>query len=82
MAAAGQELTPTSYIGHHLTNRTVSLGDGAFWTLHLDTWLTAVMLGIVGFGFLWWIARGATAGLRGLRQPPGGGPQPRRARAL
>ena len=68
MAAAGQELTPTSYIGHHLTNRTVSLGDGAFWTLHLDTWLTSVMLGIVGFGFLWWIARGATAGLPTKRQ--------------
>ena len=68
MAAAGQELTTTSYIGHHLTNRTVSLGDGAFWTLHLDTWLTAVMLGVVGFGFLWWIARGATAGVPTKRQ--------------
>ena len=68
MAAAGQELTPTSYIGHHLTNRTVSLGDGAFWTLHLDTWLTSVMLGIVGFGFLWWIVRGATAGVPNKRQ--------------
>ena len=68
MAAAEQELTPTSYIGHHLTNRTVSLGDGAFWTLHLDTLLTAVVLGIVGFGFLWWIARGATAGVPNKRQ--------------
>lgn len=68
MAAAGEELTPTSYIGHHLTNRTVSLGDGAFWTLHLDTLLTAVVLGIVGFGFLWWIARGATAGVPNKRQ--------------
>ncbi len=68
MAAAGQELTPTTYIGHHLTNRTVSLGDSTFWTLHLDTWLTAVMLGIIGFGFLWWIARGATAGVPNKRQ--------------
>ena len=68
MAAAGQELTPTTYIGHHLTNRTVSLGDGTFWTLHLDTWLTAVMLGIIGFGFRWWIARGATAGVPNKRQ--------------
>src|SRR5688572_5257270 len=68
MAAAGQELTPTSYISHHLTNRTVSLGDGPFWTLHLDTCLTAVMLGIVGFGFLWWIVRGATAGVPNKRQ--------------
>lgn len=68
MAAAGQELTPTSYIGHHLANRKVSLADGPFWTLHLDTWLTAVMLGIVGFGFLWWIVRGATAGVPNKRQ--------------
>ncbi len=68
MAAAGQELTPTSYISHHLTNRTVSLADGPFWTLHLDTWLTAVVLAIVGFGFLWWIVRGATAGVPNKRQ--------------
>jgi len=66
--AAGQELTPTSYIGHHLTNRTVSLGDGPFWTLHLDTFLTAVMLGVIGFGLLWWVVRGATAGVPGKRQ--------------
>ena len=68
MAAAEQELTPTSYIGHHLTNRTVSLGDSPFLTLHLDTFLTAVMLGIVGFGLLWWIVRGATAGVPNKRQ--------------
>jgi F-type H+-transporting ATPase subunit a len=68
MAAAGQELTPTSYISHHLTNRTISLGDGAFWTLHLDTWLTSVMLGVVGFGFLWWVVHGATAGVPNKRQ--------------
>ncbi len=68
MAAAGQELTPTSYIGHHLTNNKVSLGDSPFWTLHLDTFLTAVMLGIVGFGCLWWIVRGATAGVPNKRQ--------------
>jgi len=68
MAAAGQELTPTSYISHHLTNRTISLGDSPFWTLHLDTWLTSVMLGIVGFGVLCWIVRGATAGVPNKRQ--------------
>ena len=67
MAAEG-ELTPTEYIGHHLSYRTVSLGDGPFWTLHLDTLLTAILLGVVGFGFLWWIARGATAGVPGRRQ--------------
>ena len=68
MATEGQELTPTSYIGHHLTNRTVSLGDSPFWTLHIDTWLTSVMLGVVGFGFLWWMVRGATVGVPNKRQ--------------
>jgi F-type H+-transporting ATPase subunit a len=67
MSAAG-ELTPTEYIGHHLTNRTISLGDGPFWTLHLDTFLTALALGVVGFGFLWWVVRGATAGVPNRRQ--------------
>jgi F-type H+-transporting ATPase subunit a len=67
MAEAG-DLTPTEYIGHHLTNRTISLGDGPFWTLHLDTVLTAVALGVAGFGFLWWIVRTATAGVPGRRQ--------------
>jgi F-type H+-transporting ATPase subunit a len=55
MTAAAEELTPTSYIGHHLTNRTVSLADGPFWTLHLDTFLTGVV-------------RGATAGVPNKRQ--------------
>jgi F-type H+-transporting ATPase subunit a len=66
--AAGQELTPTSYIGHHLTNRTISFGESPFWTLHLDTFLTAVLLGVVGFGFLWWVVRGATSGVPNKRQ--------------
>jgi F-type H+-transporting ATPase subunit a len=67
MSEAG-ELTPTEYIGHHLTNRTISLGDSPFWTLHLDTFLTAAALGVVGFGLLWWIVHGATAGVPNRRQ--------------
>ncbi len=65
---AAQELTPTSYIGHHLTNRTVSFGDSPFWTLHIDTLVTSIILGVIGFGFLWWVVRGATAGVPGKRQ--------------
>ena len=65
---AAQELNPTIYIGHHLTNRTVSLGDSPFWTLHLDTVITSIVLGIIGFGFLWWVVRGATAGVPNKRQ--------------
>ena len=67
MSQAG-ELTPTEYISHHLTNRTVSLADGPFWTLHVDSFLTAVALGVVGFGFLWWVLRGVTAGVPNRRQ--------------
>jgi len=65
---AAQELNPTIYIGHHLTNRTVSFGDSPFWTLHLDTLVTSIVLGVIGFGFLWWVVRGATAGVPNKRQ--------------
>ena len=48
--ASGTELTPTSYMSHHLTNLTSSLGDGAFWTLHVDTLVMSILLGILSFG--------------------------------
>src|SRR5215207_9771825 len=63
-----QELTPTSYIGHHLGYREVSLGDSPFWTLHLDTLVTSAVLGVLVFGFLWLVVRGATAGVPGRKQ--------------
>jgi F-type H+-transporting ATPase subunit a len=65
---ASQELTPTTYISHHLANRTISFGDAPFWTLHLDTLVTSIVLGVIAFGFLWWVVRGATAGVPGKRQ--------------
>lgn len=65
---APQQLTPTSYIGHHLAFREVSLGDSPFWTLHLDTLVTSVVLGLIGFGFLWLVTRRATAGVPSKRQ--------------
>jgi F-type H+-transporting ATPase subunit a len=63
-----QELTATSYIGHHLSYREVKLGEGPFWTLHLDTLVTSIVLGFLVFGFLWWVVRGATAGVPGRKQ--------------
>ena len=63
-----QELTPNSYISHHLANRTVSFGDSPFWTLHIDTLITSVVLGVIAFGFLWLVTRRATAGVPGRRQ--------------
>jgi F-type H+-transporting ATPase subunit a len=65
--AAGN-LTPTSYIQHHLTFFSKPIGDGGFWTLHLDSLLVSVLLGFVGMGFIWWIVRGATAGVPNKRQ--------------
>jgi len=65
---AAPELSPTTYISHHLANRTISFGDAPFWTLHLDTLLTSIVLGVIAFGFLWWVVRGATAGVPGKRQ--------------
>jgi F-type H+-transporting ATPase subunit a len=66
--AAEQELTPTSYIQHHLSFKTSAVGDGAFWTLHVDTLVTGLVLGVLATGFLWWIVRGATSGVPGKRQ--------------
>lgn len=63
-----QEMTATSYIAHHLSNRTVSIGDTPFWTLHVDTLVTSAVLGIIAFGFMWLVVRGATAGVPGKRQ--------------
>ena len=66
--AAEQELNPTSYINHHLTQMTRQVGDGDFWVLHVDTIVTSLLLGVVAFGLLWWVVRGATAGVPGKRQ--------------
>jgi F-type H+-transporting ATPase subunit a len=65
--AAG-ELTPTSYITHHLSFLQQPVGTGDFWVLHVDTVVTSLILGIVAFGFLWWVVRGATAGVPDKRQ--------------
>ena len=38
--ASEAELTPTSYIQHHLKNLTITVDDSSvFWQLHLDTLL-------------------------------------------
>lgn len=67
--AAGKELNPTEYIAHHLTHDARPfLGDGGFWTLHVDSVMVSILLGLVGIGFLWWIARGASAGVPNKRQ--------------
>ena len=64
---AAEQLTPTSYIAHHLTFNTKSLGSD-FWSINVDTIVTSVVLGVLAFGFLWWVVRGATSGVPDKRQ--------------
>lgn len=63
-----QALTPSSYIEHHLTFNAKPIGDGSFWTLHVDTLVVGVLLGIIAFGLLRWIVSGATSGVPTKRQ--------------
>ncbi len=66
--AADQPLTPSSYISQHLTQMSRPVGDGSFWVLHVDTIVMSVLLGLLSFGALWLVVRGATAGVPGKRQ--------------
>jgi len=67
MAAAPS--TPTEYINGHLTHFAKPVGgDGVFWMIHVDTLVMTIIVGALTFGFLWWVVRGATAGVPGRRQ--------------
>lgn len=66
--AADAELTPTSYIQHHLQNLTASTGEGGFWTLHVDTLITALLMGGLMVFMFWMATRKATAGVPGKWQ--------------
>jgi F-type H+-transporting ATPase subunit a len=66
MAAA--PTTPTEYISGHLTHFAKPIGTGGFWTIHVDTLVTTLVVGVLVFGFLWWVVRGATSGVPGKRQ--------------
>jgi F-type H+-transporting ATPase subunit a len=74
---ASESISPAEYIGHHLTFFTRPVGEGTeaaqaapydFWVVNVDSVIVATLLGIVGLGFFWWVARGATAGVPGKRQ--------------
>ena len=63
-----QTLTPSSYIELHLAFSAKSVGDGGFWTLHMDTLVVSGLLGMLVFGLLWLVVRGATSGVPNKRQ--------------
>lgn len=65
---AAKEYTANSYITGHLENLTLRLGEGGFWSLHLDTLITSVFLGLVMIVGFWLATRKATAGVPGKWQ--------------
>ena len=66
--AANGELTPTTYIQHHLQNLTAQVGEGSFFTLHLDTLITSLLMGGLMVLLFWLGTRKATAGVPGKWQ--------------
>ena len=74
MASSSTNLTPEEYIlghlpnlsydfkvGRFLTSEEVMSQQGSFYTLHLDTILISLALGLASLGFLAWIATRATS---------------------
>ena len=58
----------SEYIGHHLTFLTKPAEGGGFWSVNVDSVVTAIVLGVIGLSFIWWVVRGATEGVPGKRQ--------------
>src|SRR5690606_29987944 len=61
-------LTPTSYIQHHLRNLTAQVGEGSFFTIHVDTLVASVAMGLFMVFIFWLATRNATAGVPGKWQ--------------
>ncbi|TYT26109.1 F0F1 ATP synthase subunit A [Luteimonas viscosa] len=60
--------SPSEYVTHHLKHWQVSIGDGAFWTLNVDSLLVSVLLGVLTIGTFYMVGRRATAGVPGKFQ--------------
>lgn len=58
----------SEYIGHHLSFLTHPAEGGGFWTINVDSVVTAVVLGLAGLGFLRWIVSNASIGVPGKVQ--------------
>lgn len=66
-------ISNTEYIKHHLTYlsfnlKTMSLGNGGFWTINLDTIFFSLLMGIIAIGILYAAARKVTVGVPGKLQ--------------
>ncbi|MGQ0833780.1 MAG: F0F1 ATP synthase subunit A [Gammaproteobacteria bacterium] len=56
--AASEAPSANEYIVHHLTNLKLQVGEGSFWTLHLDTLFFSVLLAVLFGGSFYMAARG------------------------
>ena len=65
---ASENLTAAEYIQHHLQNLTHPVAEGSFWTLHVDTIVMSVVLGLIMVLGFWLATRRATAGVPGKWQ--------------
>jgi len=63
-----KEFNATDYIQHHLTFLTKPVGEGGFWALNVDSLVTALVVGMLGMGLVWWVVRGAVSGVPNRRQ--------------
>ena len=61
-------ITPSEYIEHHLQNLRISVGEGGFWQLDIDSLVMSIIVGVVGLGVFWLVARRVTAGVPGRLQ--------------
>lgn len=55
--------SPSEYVTHHLDHWQVSIGEGAFWTLNVDSLAVSIVLGLLFVGIFWTVGRRATAGV-------------------
>lgn len=68
MSSPAEELTSSAYIKHHLQNWQVSIGEGSFMTLNVDTLIWSIFLGFVFIGIFRSVAKKATTGVPGKLQ--------------
>jgi F-type H+-transporting ATPase subunit a len=67
--AAEQQPDATSYIQHHLTFFAEPVREsGGFWTIHYDTVITSLIIGVLVLGLIWLVTRKATSGVPSKRQ--------------
>src|SRR3989338_6730679 len=57
-----------SFVTHHLTNFSVAVGKGSFWTLQVDTLALSIVIVALFLTAMYWAARKATSGVPGKWQ--------------